>query len=126
MNTGFHLLQCHALSLVTSLSRKLHMHMLINLAPPPTALLMFTLLGGLLSGGGGGTCEVLAGPAGINTSCKETPVTVIGPSLATRPCSVPPALASKALARVTAASVPCDGVADAVLSGGNVTDALRA
>lgn len=93
---------------------------------PPTALLMFTLLGRLLPGGGGGTCKVLAGPAGINTSCKETPVTVMGPSLATSPCSLPPALASRAVARVTAASVPCEGVADTVLSGGKVTDALRA
>ena len=85
---------------------------------------MLRVLGRLACGDVGGV--LLGGPAGTKASWIDTPVTLMGPSLAASPGSACAALAVRALAKVTAANVACDGVAEMVLSSGNTTDAFSA
>ena len=77
---------------------------------------MLRVLGRLACGGVGGVWVLLGGPAGTKASWIDTPVTLIGPSLAASPGNACAAFAVRALAKVTAANVACDGVAEMVLS----------
>lgn len=80
----------------------------------------------LITGWDRGVVTVAGGPAGATPSLMEAALIVIAPSLAAKPGKVCTALLVKALSRVIAAKVDCDGVAETVLSGGNWTEAFRA
>ena len=77
---------------------------------------MLGMVGRVACGDVGGAWVLLGGPAGTKASWIDTPVTLMGPSLAASPGSACAALAVRALAKVTAANVDCDGVAETVLS----------
>ena len=87
---------------------------------------MLRVLGKLACGLVGGAWVLLGGPAGTRASWIDTPVTLMSPSLAASPGSACAALAVRALAKVTAANVAFEGVAETVLASGNTTDAFSA
>jgi len=77
---------------------------------------MLRVLGKIACVDVGGAWVLLGGLAGTKASWIDTPVTLIGPSLAASPGSACAAFAVRAPAKVTAATVACDGVAETVLS----------
>lgn len=74
---------------------------------------------------GDALCVLLGLPWGTRALEMEVPCTRKAPSFALKLGSACAGFVVKALVRVTAARVACDGVAETVLPGGNRTDTLR-